>query len=91
MFNLHGFNIVASPHIGMDWKQVKFPRSKKVRIRKKWSKQNKNFAAVPSGNVYQIGRTLYMHPAIERRLRKELERRDGTGECYQLLTPTHRP
>jgi len=70
---LGGFNIVSSPYLSStEWKQVKFPRSKKVRIRKKWSKQRKNFASVPTATVYQMGNTLYMHPAIEAKFRKSL-------------------
>lgn len=29
--------------ISKEWKQYRFPKSKKKRIRKKWSKQGKNF------------------------------------------------
>lgn len=37
-----GIKIVVNPHHPKDYKQVKFPKSKKKRIRKKWFK-NRNY------------------------------------------------
>jgi hypothetical protein len=56
------------------WVQVRFPRSKKVRIRKKWSKQNKNFGAKPLENpIWIIGGRAHMHPATLERLKRKIE------------------
>ena len=41
-----GFKIIESPHMA-DRVQVRFPRSKKRRIRKKWAKRPDNWRDVP--------------------------------------------
>ena len=50
-FHSPTFSFVESEYC-MERKQVRFPRSKRKRIRKKWAKQDKNFAMVPA--VYII-------------------------------------
>jgi hypothetical protein len=53
---------VHSDQYMRDWKQVRFPRSKKRRIRKKWTKQRKNFGWVPSPTIYRMGNMIIAHP-----------------------------
>ncbi len=45
-------------------KQIKFPRSKKKRIRKKWYKNEKYWISYPDPVIYQSGDTLICHPSI---------------------------
>ena len=52
--------------------QVRFPRSKKKRIRKKWAKQEKNFAYFPSKNIWKMGDTLIAHPEVIEKIMKEI-------------------
>lgn len=59
-----------------DWKQVKFPRSKKKRIRKKWAKNRKNYRWVAWTTVYRIGNVIVMHPIMLAKLKKELDKRN---------------
>lgn len=52
--------------------QFRFPRSKKSRIRQKWSKNPANFKADPK--VYQIQGKLYAHPQTARRMKELLDK-----------------
>ena len=56
------------------WTQVRFPRSKKKRIRRKWAKQRKNFREVvtPWDKAFQIGNHLMRHPTMLERLEKAM-------------------
>jgi hypothetical protein len=53
--------------------QVRFPRTKKKRIRRKWAKQEKNYRSVPWQKAYRVGGTLYMHPQSAARLRRAVD------------------
>jgi len=50
-------------------KQIRFPRSKKRRIRKKWAKRPDNFVSEPA--AYWVGGDLYAHPVIVRKMREQ--------------------
>jgi hypothetical protein len=53
------------------WTQVRFPRSKKRRIRRKWAKDRRNYRAVttPWEHAYVIeGKTIVMHPRMVAKL-----------------------
>lgn len=68
----------TSAHL-VERKQVRFPRSKRRRIRKKWSKRMENWRESPSPYIYQLmGRTLVMHPAMLVRLREVLDQQQRT-------------
>ena len=67
-----GLQVTTNPHM-TERIQTKFPRSKKRRIRKKWSKNQKNWTTRPVDKVYQMGNTLIMHPEIFERLRREVK------------------
>lgn len=69
----------AAPIVACDWMadrvwtQVRFPRSKKQRIRKKWRKDSRNFRIVEKPwPAYMMNGTLFCHTltalAIQRRL-----------------------
>ena len=62
-----GITIMSDPHV-MVRKQTKFPRSKRRRIRKKWSKREKNYSLVP-GMVYILGQWI-AHPDIYQKITK---------------------
>ena len=60
------FGIFEMPFIACnymeDWKQFRFPRSKKRRIKKKWWKESRNFRMVPQKKIFQVGNSFYAHP-----------------------------
>lgn len=58
-----GLRVFSQPYMA-DWKQVKFPRSKKKRIQKKWSRRPENYRDVPWGTFYRIGDAIYAHPMM---------------------------
>ena len=55
--------------------QVRFPKSKKRRIRKKWARQARNWDARPDPAIYQLSQQgwLVMHPATAHRVRSLLQ------------------
>jgi len=73
--SLYGTQIVTNVHLGEE-KQVKFPRSKKKRIQKKWRKNRKYYEFVPSNKVHVIqgsfGEKIMMcHPSVYVQIQKE--------------------
>lgn len=77
---LLGFQVetvgLGSPFCVSEWMQVRFPRSKRRRIRKKWCKDRRNWKRVPTGDVYQLGGTIYMHPDVLKRLKQKIARQN---------------
>jgi hypothetical protein len=55
-------------------KQVRFPRSKKIRIRRKWAKQAHNWQAFPDPAVYMVGGCLVGHRATVAKMATAIER-----------------
>lgn len=55
-------------------KQIKFPVSKKKRIRKKWTKNLKNWMSWPDPNYYRVGDQVFCHPAMAGVLRQQIEK-----------------
>jgi hypothetical protein len=70
MDSLYGFQVFPC-HYMFDRKQVKFPRSKKKRMIKKWRKQPKNYKIIPQEKVIQIGNGLHMHPDLYIKLKEQ--------------------
>lgn len=66
--------------IGIDWltkttySQFRFPRSKRKRTRKKWSKDDRNWrvTVVPSDEVIVCGSFIYMHSANVQKIKDAL-------------------
>ena len=79
--SLGGFKIIANPFLSDNvWTQMRFPRSKKKRIRRKWAKQAKNFIVVVTPRPpIQIDDTLYMHPSDLERIRIHTDKPRFTG------------
>jgi len=63
--------IVENPLL-CDRIQVKFPRSNKQRIRKKWAKRASNWKSVPKRDVYKIGGMLVCHPITATAIRAKI-------------------
>ena len=66
---INGINIIKS-ELCFKKVQFRFPRSKKARIRKKWSKNDKNYKQVPI--IYKMGETIIAHPSIIDQLNNDL-------------------
>jgi len=64
----------------VDRRQVRFPRSKKKRIRRKWAKDPRNWRSFPKTEIYELqGGVVFMHPDVAAELRKRLkEAPDGS-------------
>ena len=61
-------NIYSTP-LAVERKQIKFPKSKKHRIRIKWSKREENYTYVP--RIYKLGDRLICHPSIYQKLKED--------------------
>lgn len=51
-------------------RQTRFPRSKKKRIRIKWSRDNRNYSYVKVESAYMVSGVLYMSESMKRRVGK---------------------
>lgn len=54
-------------------RQVRFPRSRKKRIRRKWAKNKRNwkYTKVPMDRAYIVDGVLYCHPSFAKKLGQE--------------------
>ena len=50
--------------------QYKFPRSKKIRIREKWRKQQKNYKTIEENFVYKVDDRIIMSSKIYKKLKE---------------------
>ena len=75
LFVLGGLRIVETPFLTVR-KQVRFPRSRKRRIQKKWRRNFKNWGDVPGPSYLLNDDTIYMHPDSAKRLRSKIDRRN---------------
>ena len=50
-------------------KQIRFPRSKKRRVQKKWRKRSENHGTIPDRNCIIAGDRIYCHPVVASALR----------------------
>jgi len=84
-----GVEIIESPFLPTDRRQVKFPRSKKRRVRKKWAKQPKNLRSFET--VYQVGNRLVMTSKLCEEFRRLAEEKIALellpNEALQAIVP----
>lgn len=53
----YGPEVVVDPRLGRQYRQVRFPRSKRKRVRKKWRADPSNWSWVYTGPLcYEVGR-----------------------------------
>ena len=66
-----GFQVVVNDIacISKEWKQYRFPKSKKVRIRKKWSKRSVNFRMQDVHRVIKMQDKLFVSSLIFEKLK----------------------
>ena len=58
---ISGMRIVQSVN-AVSRKQIKFPRSNKKRMQKKWTKNNKNYDIRPA--IFMVSGNIIAHPAM---------------------------
>jgi len=76
MLTFNGLHVILDQNM-FDRVQVIFPRSKKKRIQKKFSKNQKNYKNVPKDYILQIGNdSLIMHPVVWEKLQRELRKKE---------------
>ena len=68
--NFYGFKMIESEAC-KERKQVRFPKSKKKRIRAKWSNREENFTYIP--RAFQTKDGFYVHPSIAAKLRNGIK------------------
>lgn len=78
MLAFAGLRVVES-EFAVDRRQVRFPRSRRRRIRQKWAKDESNFTSKPAMYRFADG-TVLVHPILARQLRNQLEREQETWE-----------
>lgn len=71
MNSINGFELIPVPSM-CDRVQVRVPRSKRRRIRRKWSKRTKNWKEIPHSSIWRIGQRIYAHPVVIDRIKAEL-------------------
>ena len=64
-------------------RQIRFPRSKKKRIRKKWSRDPRNIVYDPDPMCYVVGNTILAHPSVAQILREQIPQ--ARGGLYDYL------
>lgn len=87
---LCGLRIVTNIYMrDVEWKQMRFPRSKKKRIRKKWSKNKNNFRMIvtPWNTYFRLGDTIVMHPQKLVELQRSLAAIERINCCPAPITP----
>jgi len=69
-----GIRIVEDSNCGvMRSKQVRFPRSKKSRMRRKWAKKPSNWQNWLEPRAYDIGGTIVAHPLLVAEIRRRFQ------------------
>lgn len=80
-----GITIIEDPNLyDSVWHQVRFPKSHKKRIRRKFRKMYGKYVRVDKDVAYQMGGTIICSPTQVRRIREEIAARCSASQ--DLLT-----
>ena len=72
--NLYGLKVIESVHLPrFKLVQFRFPKTKRRRIQKKWTKKDSNFKQVKSPTMLRYGNTIIIHPEDLQILKSQLE------------------
>jgi hypothetical protein len=78
---IEGLKIIVSPlAYRTERKQIRFPRTKKRCIQKKWRKQDRNFLITHIPQAYKIAETLICHPSIYNQLKEICRQKTYYGD-----------
>lgn len=88
MFDLHGIRVIFDRHM-TERVQVRFPRTRKKRVRRKWAKRPGNYRERPLKVAYRVEGTILVHPDYFREWCGEhsLEVDGGPGDLLRLRSP----
>lgn len=88
--SIYGLKVFVDDRIcvKVERKQVRFPRSSKVRIRKKWAKQRRNFTEKVTHVAYRQGRNLFVSTEIYRSLKNRMIDNMKTHPLFKEEGPT---
>jgi hypothetical protein len=83
MFDLYGIHVYFDRTL-VDRKQVRFPKTKRRRIRRKWAKRPENYKEFPKREAYRIANALYVHPDVfdEWCKTEGIKVKDGTDNLF---------
>ena len=79
-----GVPIYLNDQIGVTRVQMRFPKSRKRRIRKKWRRNPANYKTIVKPKVIQVARGLHMHPETFTKLKKALTGRPNAPFLRRL-------
>ena len=67
---VEGFDVAINDNVCItkEWAQLRFPKSKRKRIRKKWRKARKNWGWKEKHTAFAVGRRLYISSQMARLL-----------------------
>ena len=89
---LNSFDLRESPLLMIQKSvQYRFPKSKKRRIRKKWSKRPWNFRLVPRECCYQFGNQIIVSPGLMAKIQAKLLKQEEDRFLRCALTPPPTP
>ena len=71
--SLFGVNIHVTDLLPKEWKQVRFPKSKRKRIRKKWRKDRGNWAMVETVAMMVVNGQHWVSPKMYATLQRTLK------------------
>jgi len=75
--------VMTDPLLLVQGPQFRFPRSKRKRVRKKWSRRIKNFRRVPDPNFYEVEKGCFVcHPTLHGWLARQLKEMGYTYYGY---------
>lgn len=63
-------------------KQVRFPRSKRRRIKNKWAKNPNNSRTEPDTNSLIAGDVIYCHPVVAAEIRRQFKKPEWTKNTF---------
>jgi hypothetical protein len=72
LIDFYGTPVYLDPQM-VERVQIRFPKTKKKRIRRKWAKRPCNWVERPLRDVYQVGGAFIMHPALWREFCQTLD------------------
>lgn len=81
--SLYGVRVLLDECL-LDRRQLRFPRSKKKRMRRKWEKNKRNWGVVPSGDVLAFNGAVLMHPATFRKLKAKIAKTNPIGTASRI-------
>lgn len=86
MAEFMGLEVLPSPYM-TEYTQVRYPKSKRKRIQKKFRKDASNWDSLPSRKIMRMGRTLVMHPQTLLKLQEEVHSQPLLSPLVQQIRP----